>query len=200
MEHYLEGRGIALRDQGRAPAALRFSAACWCSEVGRALPAMLAAIINAHGVHISTHRTWLAQDVAGIWRKAPLDTPKKALGSYAGGFIPLGRGDAQRPLLDAEPDSTVVLAEGIETALSVATAVPYLRVLSAVALGNIGSVVLPPTVSSVIIAGDRDDDPAAQRMLEAARQRLLTRGLAVDVVLPAAGADFNDMLRGVAAL
>lgn len=194
VESYLAARGIDLRALGRVPAALRFCGDCWCGEVRRGLPAMLAAITDPGGGHIATHRTWLCRDGSGVWRKARLQAPKKTYGRCAGGFVPLWRGTAHCPLRDAAPGETVVIAEGIETALSIVVAVPELRVLATGSLAGLKLIELPPAVTRVIIAGDRDDGEPQQRQLLAARDRLLTRGLAVDVVLPDVGKDFNDML------
>ncbi len=196
VDAYLIARGIALAELARQPAALRFHSECWCGEVGRPLPAMLAAIIDGTGQHVGTHRTWLARDAAGTWRKAPLRDAKKTLGPYAGGFIPLWRGASGKSLRKASAGEVVALAEGIETALSVALACPELRVLAAVALPNMARVILPPSVAQVILCADNDsDNPKADAMLSRAADRFVAEGRAVSIARPPVGKDFNDTLR-----
>ena len=193
---YLAGRGIDLGSIGRAPGALRFHAAAWCGEVARPLPAMLAAIIDGTGRHVATHRTWLADDGAGRWVKAALNNAKMTLGSYAGGFIPLQRGGSGKPISEAPDGETVAIAEGIETALSVALACPELRVLAAVSLGNMARIALPPSLRYVILCADNDasDNEAAARALRTATARLASEGRQVRVARPPIGKDFNDTL------
>lgn len=191
---YLAARGIDLRELGRIPAALRFHPHCWCAEAAAPLPAMLAAVTDADGEHLATHRTYLQQD-AGGWRKAPLAAPKKVLGSFAGGFVPLWRGQDGTPLRDAEPGAEVVLAEGIETGLSIALAAPELRVLAAVSLSNIGRVRLPAAVTCITVAADNDPpgSPAAAALARAV-ESLAAEGREIRIARSPVGKDFNDAL------
>ncbi len=89
-----------------------------------------------------------------------------------------------------------MIAEGIETALSVAIACPELRVLSAVCLGNMARVVLPAAIGTVILCADNDgDNPAAARGLARAVAHFAGGGRAVRVARSPIGKDFNDALR-----
>lgn len=194
--HYLAARGLHLAELGRVPRALRFHPACWCGEAGGPLPAMLAAITGPDGARLATHRTWIAQDADGVWRKAKLKDAKRTLGSYAGGTIRLWRGATATPLAQAAPGASVALAEGIETALSVALACPELRVLCAVSLGNLARVALPANVATVILAADNDgDNPSAAKALARAVERFTAEGREVRIARPPEGMkDFNDVL------
>ena len=194
---YLAGRGIDLAELGRTPRALRFRRALWCQEVVASLPAMVAAITDGQGVHIATHRTWLARTAEG-WTKAPLREAKKTYGSYAGGFIPLQRGASGKPLREAPEGDVVAIAEGIETALSIAVCCPDLRVIAAVALSNMARIVLPDSIRTVIVCADNDlpDNHAAKRGLIAAIKHFSgPPGRIVRLARPSTGKDFNDMLR-----
>ncbi|WP_315806960.1 MULTISPECIES: CHC2 zinc finger domain-containing protein [unclassified Bradyrhizobium] len=123
-DHYLAGRGIAAPDD----AMLRFHPDMPYFGDGREReprlihrgPAMLAAILSAEGRFAGLHITWLAPDLRA---KAQILQPdagellpsKKVRGSKAGGYIDLGGcspGDASR----------MIAGEGIETVLSVYTA------------------------------------------------------------------------------
>jgi hypothetical protein len=195
---YLIGRGIDLAALGRQPRCLRFHPSAWCAEVGTRLPALLAAITDADGRHVATHRTWLARDASGAWGKAPLRDPKKTLGSYAGGCIRLWRGATGRSLSDAQPGEAVAIAEGIETGLSVAVACPELRVLAAVSLANMGRLILPPQITTVTLCADDDgDNQAAAELLIRAAERFAREGRAVRIARPPQGhKDMNDALTG----
>ncbi len=94
----------------------------------------------------------------------------------------------------------MVVAEGIETALSIAVACPERRVLCAVSLANMGQLLLPPTLRTVIVAADNDgDNPAAMRGLRRAIACLAARGHAVRIARSPLGKDFNDALLAGAA-
>jgi len=195
-DDYLAARGITLAELERQPRALRFHPECWCGEAGRTLPAMLAAITDGAGEHVGTHRTWLARDGAGRWRKAPLRDAKKTYGRYSGGFIPLWRGASRKPLREAPAGEAVAIAEGIETALSVALACPEMRVIAAVALANMGSVILPASITHVTLCADNDaDNPKAAALLDRAAERFAAEGRDVRIARPPVGKDFNDTLR-----
>jgi hypothetical protein len=193
---YLAARAIDLAELGRQPRCLRFHPACWCAEAEQKLPALLAAINDASGEHVATHRTWLARGADGAWGKAPVANPKKTLGPYAGGCIRLWRGVSGRPLREARPGETCAIAEGIETALSVALACPELRVLAAVSLANMARLDLPPAIATVILCADNDtgNDQAAG-LVQRAAARFAAEGRAVRIARAPAGKDFNDTLR-----
>ncbi|MFZ6761315.1 DUF7146 domain-containing protein [Pseudoroseomonas sp. WGS1072] len=194
-ELYLSGRGIHLRDLGRQPAALRYHAELWCAEVGRPLPALLAAICEPGGRHVATQRIWIAPDRTGVWRKAPLKNAKKVIGSFAGGIVPLWRGSSGQPLKLAAMGEEVVVAEGIETALSIAAAVPEMRIISAISLGNMASINLPPAITKVVIGADNDDhNSSAAQALQRAVDRFIAEGREVRIARSPIGSDFNDAL------
>lgn len=197
VETYLAGRGIDLREMGRQPGSLRFQTAVWCAEVRRPLPAMLAAICGPSGKLVAVHRTWLAQTASGEWIKADLQAPKKVLGSFAGGCIRLWRGASGKSLSMAEQDESVIVAEGIETGLSVALACPEQRVLCAVSLSNMKSLKLPETVREITIAADNDTgNESARKALNAAIYEFNGQGRVVRVAMPETeGRDWNDVIR-----
>jgi hypothetical protein len=192
---YLAARGLHVQDLSHSPRALRFHPACFCAEIAEPMPAMLAAIVTAAGRHLGTHRTWLARAEDGLWRKAPLRDPKKTYGGYRGGFIPLARGASGQPIRRAPRGDAVAIAEGIETALSVALACPELRVIASVALPNMARIALPPAIGRVILCADADrDNAAAAALLDAAARRFAAEGRDVRIARPPVGKDFNDTL------
>ena len=199
VAEYLAGRGIDVADMARPPRALRFHPRLKCTELGDFYPAMVAAVTYGSR-HVATHRTWLAR-IGGRWTRARRPdgekAEKKSIGPVSGGHIALQRGASGKPLREAPEGEVVAIAEGIETALSVAIACPELRVLSGLSLGGMGSVALPQAVGTVILCGDNDPGRWEVRMRRAA-ERYAAEGRAVRVAVPdVPGADWNDVLQGV---
>ena len=196
---YLAGRGIDLARLGRQPRALRFHPALPCVERGAPLPAMLGAICGSDGQMIGLHRTWL-ELVEGQWRKGRLTASKKVLGNIRGGTIRLWRGASGLPLAQAAPGSEVVIAEGIETGLSIALSCPERRVLAAVSVGNLAAIELPPQIEGVVIAAENDGfNTPVMTALQRAIDRWMAEGRKVRVARSPVGSDMNDLLRGDAA-
>ncbi len=219
VETYLLGRGIDLRKlaaqtrPGRAgpvragvPEVLRFAPLCHAAEAQAALPAMVVPIVGPHGVRgmQGCHRTWLARPPhtphadTPSWVKAPLKSPRKALGIVNGGYVPVWRGAPGRKLRDAPEGDVVCLWEGVEDALSGALAAPALRHLAAISLGNMSQIVLPEAIRTVIIGGENDVSPQAVAARHRAMRRFIEQGREVREALPALGKDANDLLRGMA--
>ena len=188
---YLAGRGLPMAAFPRVPRGLRFLAECWCAEVNLRLPAMVAAITR-RGHHVATHRTYLMAE-RGAWTKARLKAPKKVLGAFGGGVIPLWRGATGKPLAEALPDETVTIAEGIEDALTVALHQPAWRALAAISLGNMAAIELPEALADVVLIFDRDgENPQARAARERAVRALMDQGRSVREVRPPEGfKDFN---------
>lgn len=195
VDWYLTGRRIDLRCLGYWPGALRFHPDLLHKPSGRRHPAMLAAINGIDGKHLATHRTWLCRRQDGSWTKIDDDDAKMTVGSYAGGTIRLWRGASNKSLKDAGADEWVVIGEGIETCLSIALACRELRVLSAVSLGNLGSVVLPPQIRKLVLAAENDVKPVARERFQAIAERYLDTGYSVRIARSEVGSDFNDTLR-----
>lgn len=195
VDGYLQARGIDLRQFDRQLRALRFAPQLWNAEISRNLPCMVAAITNGAGVHIATHRTWLARGADGVWRKAPLRAAKKVRGQMRGGSIRLWRGSSGKPIAEMPEDETVAIGEGIETCLSVALMCPELRVIAAANLGNMAVVELPPQCRRVLILADNDAEPKAVSGLQRAVNAHIAAGRTVDVARSRKGKDFNDALR-----
>ena len=182
VETYLRSRGLdglKLRNMRRT---LRFHPGLKHGPSGLILPAMLARIREVKGFPIGLHRTFLRHDGRA---KADVAPNKMMIGSSAGGAVRFGP-DAQ----------LLVIAEGIETALSLSRAA---RVTCWAALSSSGlrGLVLPPlpTGESVIIAADHDS--AGISAAEALAERLEAEGRGVSIIKPhRPGMDFNDVLMG----
>lgn len=124
------------------PQALRYHPSCWHGPTARRYPALIALIEGGDG--FAVHRTFLRADGAD---KADIEPAKAMLGSVTGGAVRLT--EAQGPL---------VVAEGLETALSLASGL--LRgpatIWAALSTSGMRALRLPPEPHRLTIATDGD--------------------------------------------
>ena len=181
-EAYLRARAIA---RCRFPA-LRFHPRLhYRDEAGfRRFPALVAAVTEPGGYVTGVHRTWLDPHRPA---KAPVAAARKTMGRAYGLAVRLGSGAGAGPLL---------VGEGIETVLSLLTAVPALAGAAALAAGSLGAFSVPPGVSRLLIA--RDGDPEGETAAERLAMRCAEAGIDATVLVPERG-DFNDDLRALGA-
>ncbi len=144
----------------------------------RRLPALVAAVTGDDGAVFGVHRTWLDPRRPA---KADVASPRKALGDIRGRAVRFGSpADHVAPLL---------VGEGIETVLSLVTAVPEITAAAALSAGSLGAFALPPACRRLVIARDNDFEGAwaAERLA----RRCARAGVEAAVIVPEGG-DFND--------
>ncbi len=173
---YLRERGItASLDQLWS---LRFHPACYYRDTDdrepKTWPALLAAITDPAGNIVAVHRIWLDRDGRS---KAPVADPRRSLGSQLGGGVRLG--------LVGE---VLAVGEGIETMLSLRTALPAMPVLAGLSANHLAALELPEGLRRVYVA--RDKDPEGRRADARLRVRQRDRTIEFRTLLPAY-ADFN---------
>jgi hypothetical protein len=179
VETYLRERGIeVVHDAG----ALRYHPRCYYrpddgSPVQRH-PAMVAAVTDLAGKITGAHRTWLAPDGFG---KAPVDTPRRAMGSLLGHAVRFGA-----------VDDVLAVGEGIETMLSLRLAMPAMPMAAALSANHLAALFPPPTLHRLYIA--RDADAAGDMALAALAERAAAAGVEALALSPRLG-DFNEDLR-----
>ncbi len=173
-EGYLRGRGITCP----LPESLRFHGECWHGPTARRHPALVAAVQGAGGACV--HRTYLRDDGMG---KAAIDPAKMMLGGAAGGAVRLTQGPG--PL---------VVAEGIETALSLASGLLRgpAEVWAALSTSGIRGLHLPPQAGRLTIAPD--GDTAGREAANALAERAHALGWQVALLPAPDGRDWNDIL------
>jgi hypothetical protein len=199
-EDYLLARLGGKRPE-RWPGSFRFSAACREPYDDRTWPALLAQIGPLHGAATGVHRTYLRHR-DGVWGKAPVGKGGKAVtGGVKGGFIRIARGFSGLPIARAPADDVVAIAEGIETALSVAVGRPEWRVLAGVSVGNLITIDLPERLGAVVLCADNDEPgTCAAELLGRAAARWRALGHAVRLEVPEGDGwrakDWNDALVG----
>lgn len=208
---YLQCRAIDFARLGKVPGSLRYRPDVWNAEARRRdgprnakLPAMIACIMGLQGELRGVHRTWL--DLVdwnfatreGRVEKARLVDPKRSLGPYRGGHIPLWKGEHRQTLRDIPEGTPIYASEGIENGLSVALAKPDARIIAAVSLSNLAALELPAQMGPLTIIADNDGDNAtATAGLEKAIAAHQAQGREVKTMFPPAGfKDWNDFLRG----
>lgn len=145
-------------------------------------PALVALVSDARTREpMSIHRTWIQAN----GRKAEIDSPRLLLSGHAkvGGVIRLWP--------DESVSAGLGIAEGVETALSLAHAMP--PVWSLIDAGNLAAFPVLSGISALTIAADHD--PAGRKAATACGERWAAAGAAVRVVLPPqAGHDLNDLV------
>lgn len=179
-ETYLRGRGITCV----LPDTLRFHPDCWHPSARR-FPALLARVDGA--ARFALHRTYLRPDGRG---KADAEPAKAMLGATAGGAVRL-----------AEADGALVVCEGIETALSLASGLLQrpATIWAALSTSGVGGLRLPDHPHRLTIATDGDaPGKAAGHKLA---QRAAALGWQVNILPAPEGKDWNDILmkKGAAA-
>ena len=187
-EAYLKARAI---HRCRFPA-LRFHPELFYRDGSRVrrLPALVAAVTantadfsspedrSDHRAIVGVHRTWLEPRHPA---KAAVSFPRKTLGRVQGHAVRFGEPVA----------GTLVVGEGIETMLSVVTAVPVITAAAALSAGSLGAFTPPPGIARLVVACDND----AAGECAALRLRRRCDALRIDctVVVSETG-DFNEDL------
>jgi hypothetical protein len=176
VETYLRHRGIkAAHDAG----ALRFHSRCYYrpddGSPTETWPAMIAAVSDLSGAITGAHRTWLAPDGVG---KAPVDTPRRAMGGLLGHAVRFGAAD-----------DVLAVGEGIETMLSLRCALPAMPMAAALSANHLAALLLPPALRRLYIA--RDADAAGDTALAALTERAEAAGIEALALSPRRG-DFNE--------
>lgn len=179
VETYLRQRGIA---DLHGIESLRFHPRCYYRPDADAptetWPAMIAAVTDLRGHITGAHRTWL--DPSGR-DKAPVETPRRAMGHLLGHAVRFG------------PASDVMAAgEGIETMLSIRSALPGMAMLAALSAAHLAAILFPAALRRLYIV--RDDDRAGDGAMKGLIDRTRLAGIEAMVLSPQCG-DFNEDLR-----
>jgi hypothetical protein len=168
---------------------------------GPHLPAMVGALRNLAGELTAVHCTFLRADGSG---KADVPDAKLMRGIAKGSAIWLTRGgdgpgddsrSSVQEALQIGEIATTIVAEGIETALSVAMGVPEARVAAAgsfdlmLALDVTGAIFDP-----VIYALDNDGDARHEDLLRDRLEDLRSAGKRAGTMRSHDGKDFNDLM------
>jgi hypothetical protein len=180
VESYLKNRGLLLQS---IPQSIRYHPNLYHKRSDKCFPAMLSAVTKyGSDKVVALHRTYLKADGSS---KADILPNKMMLGQVKSAAVML-----------TSTNSKLVIAEGIETALSVymATGISTWACLSTSGLINIE---VPPIniTQEIIIAADADI--AGINAANTLAARLVESGYLVKIATPTeTGTDFNDLLKG----
>lgn len=182
VEAYLRKRGLATP---REYDALRFHPHCYYRPSGddtagtrTAWPAMIAAVTDGDGTLTGVHRTWL--DPA-THDKAPIATPRRAMGNLLGHGVRLGVAGA-----------VMAAGEGIETMGALRSIMPAMPMIAGLSAHHLAAIRFPAVLRRLYIA--RDDDPAGNAAMVTLTGRAVAAGIEVVPLRPLLG-DFNEDLR-----
>ena len=166
---------------------LRYHPRCYyCPNDGSTTetwPAMIAAVTDLYGRSTGAHRTWLDPKGFDARRlgKAPVDTPRRAMGGLLGHAVRFGA-----------PCEVMTAGEGIETMLSLRCALPAMPMAAALSANHLAALLLPLTLRRLYIA--RDADTAGDAAVAALTGRANAAGIEAIAWSPRLG-DFNEDLR-----
>jgi hypothetical protein len=184
VETYLRRRGITFF---HGTASLRFHPHCYYRpdehSATETWPAMIAAVTDLDGQLTGAHRTWIDPEGFDPDRlgKAPIDTPRRAMGDLLGRAVRFG-----------VAGEVMAAGEGIETTLSLRTALPRMPMVAALSAAHLSAIRFSDTLRRLYIA--RDDDPAGDGAMTTLIERASGDGIEAIVLSPRLG-DFNEDLR-----
>jgi len=184
VETYLQRRGIVHVHHGGS---LRFHPRCYYRPdehlPTETWPAMIACVTDLDGRITGVHRTWLDPDGFDRVRlgKAPIDTPRRAMGDLLGNAVRFGAAD----------DDVLVAGEGIETMLSLRCVLPALSMAAALSANHLSAMLLSSSLRRLYIA--RDADAAGDAVQATLSQRAKDAGIEAIPLSPRLG-DFNEDL------
>ncbi|MET4036376.1 MULTISPECIES: toprim domain-containing protein [unclassified Bradyrhizobium] len=182
-EAYLQRRGIARVHHGGS---LRFHARCYYRPDDNlpteTWPAMIARVTDLDGRITGVHRTWLDPDGFDRVRlgKAPIDTPRRAMGDLLGNAVRFGM-----------VDDVLAAGEGIETMLSLRCVLPSMPMAAALSANHLSAMLQPSSLRRLYIA--RDADAAGGAVQAILSQRAADAGIEAITLSPRLG-DFNEDL------
>ncbi|MGR4932430.1 toprim domain-containing protein [Bradyrhizobium sp. CAR08] len=182
-EAYLQRRGIARVHHGGS---LRFHPRCYYRPDERlpteTWPAMIARVTDLDGRITGVHRTWLDPDGFDRVRlgKAPIDTPRRAMGDLLGNAVRFG-----------VVDDVLAAGEGIETMLSLRFVLPSMPMAAALSANHLSAMMLPSSLRRLYIA--RDVDAAGDAVQSILSQRAADADVEAIPLSPRLG-DFNEDL------
>jgi hypothetical protein len=176
---YLRKRGITALHEIRA---LRFHPRCYyrpdVDAPTEVWPAQIAAVTDLADKITGAHRTWLNPSGRD---KAPVDTPRRAMGHLLGHGVRFG-----------VATDVMAAGEGLETMLSLRSALPHLPMLAALSANHLAAILFPATLRRLYVARDRD--PAGDLAVATLTERAQSAGIEALTLTPALG-DFNEDLR-----
>ncbi len=157
----------------------------WNSTSKGYYPALIAFARNTEGKITGGQTIYLNKETA---TNADIAVNKCSFGKISGSFVEIQQGDEQK-------NNITIIAEGVETALSLQEAGIKGKILCSLVVSNIKNY-KPGGNERIIIAADNDGQEAPSlKAIHNAKETLERQGTIVAIVMPQNKGDFNDVLK-----
>jgi Ti-type conjugative transfer relaxase TraA len=162
----------------------------------KTLPAIVAFARNKDGKITGGQQLLLSSNPLG---KASVDNPRKSFGKITGSFVEISSPNRNIQNLQnqflKDHNTITVIAEGLETALSIQYAGIDAKIICSLGIHNIKNYV-PQEGEQIIIAADNDGkDATTNKTIIEASDSLRVSGAMVKIARPEQVGDFNDILQ-----
>ncbi|MFP3012705.1 MAG: AAA family ATPase [Rickettsia sp.] len=169
----------------------------WDSNSKQYYPALIAFARNKDGNITGGQSIYLNKDTNN---KADIEVNKRSFGRIRGAFVEINKNNEQQNVQSSKDgnnsaSNVTIIAEGVETALSIAEAGIKGKILCSLGVSNIRNYE-PIKGERIIIAADNDGQEAVSvHTVMKAQEELISKGAVVSIIRPPEKGDFNDMLK-----
>ncbi|XVN41385.1 MAG: AAA family ATPase [Rickettsia endosymbiont of Argas persicus] len=169
----------------------------WDSNSKQYYPALIAFARNKDGNITGGQSIYFNKDTNN---KADIEVNKRSFGRIRGSFVEINKNNEQKNIPNSKDgnnsaSNVTIIAEGLETALSIGEAGIKGKILCSLGVSNIRNYE-PIKGERIIIAADNDGKEAVSfRTIIKAQDELISKGATVTIIRPPGKGDFNDMLK-----
>ncbi|XVN40732.1 MAG: AAA family ATPase [Rickettsia endosymbiont of Argas persicus] len=169
----------------------------WDSNSKQYYPALIAFARNKDGNITGGQSIYLNKDTNN---KADIEVNKRSFGRIRGSFVEISKNNEQQNIPNSKDgnnsaSNVTIIAEGLETALSIREAGIKGKILCSLGVSNIRNYE-PIKGERIIIAADNDGkDAVSVNTVIKAQEELIRQGAVVSIIRPPEKGDFNDMLK-----
>ncbi|EER22343.1 AAA family ATPase [Rickettsia endosymbiont of Ixodes scapularis] len=169
----------------------------WDSNSKQYYPALIAFARNTDGNITGGQSIYLNKDTNN---KADIEVNKRSFGKIKGSFVEISKNNEQQNVQSSKDgnnsaSNVTIIAEGLETALSIREAGIKGKILCSLGVSNIRNYE-PIKGERIIIAADNDGKEAVSvNTVIKAQEELISKGAAVAIIRPLETGDFNDVLK-----
>ncbi|XJO32072.1 toprim domain-containing protein [Rickettsia rickettsii] len=174
----------------------------WDSNSKQYYPALIAFVRNKDGNITGGQAIYLNKETGA---KASIEVNKRSFGRIRGSFVEINKNNEQQNVQSRNVQSSkdgnnsvsniTIIAEGVETALSIGEAGIKGKILCSLGVNNIRNYE-PIKGERIIIVADNDGkDAVSVRTIIKAQDELISKGAAVAIIRPLETGDFNDVLK-----
>ncbi|WP_040255710.1 MobA/MobL family protein [Rickettsia hoogstraalii] len=169
----------------------------WDSNSKQYYPALIVFARNKDGNITGGQSIYLNKDTNN---KADIEVNKRSFGRIRGSFVEINKNNEQQNVQSSKDGNNLasnvtVIAEVVETALSIAEAGIKGKILCSLGISNIRNYE-PIKGERIIIAADNDGKEAVSvNTVIKAQEELISKGATVSIIRPPEKGDFNDMLK-----